>query len=122
MSVNIELSTLVVSLTELLSMTNTPFEALAYKLSLIGLDQPWQALITLNPSGISFPQKQSLVTGLALPCTDQSLQKVLTEPHTFIMGNDIPSSTTMGTVSYMQPILHPDCIYSVSVKRMFRSF
>ena len=116
MSVNIELSTLVVSLTELLSMTNTPFEALAYKLSLIGLDQPWQALITLNPSGISFPQKQSLVTGLALPCIDQSLQKVLTEPHTFNKGNDIPS-TTMGTVSYMQPILHPDCIYSSSEKK-----
>ena len=108
MIVNIDIPTLVVSLTEVLIMTNTLIKALAYNLSLTGLDQPWQEYY-------NYPQKQSWLAGLALTNTDQSLQMVLVEPHTFNMGINTPS-TTNGTGFYMQPPLHPNCINSVPVK------
>lgn len=115
---DIELPPLIVSLAEDIIMKNTPHKALAYNLSLSGLDQPWQAYqISLNPSGPSCPQEQTLFGKLVLPWTSQSLQKDLTTPYQFNIGIDIPSPTSMnGSVPYIQFLLHPDCTYSISVK------
>ncbi|CAL4124116.1 unnamed protein product, partial [Meganyctiphanes norvegica] len=116
---SIELQPLIVSLAGEVINDNTPPKALAYNLSLTGLDQPWQSYhISLNPSGRTCPPEQTLIGKLVLPWTDHSFQKVVTStPYQFNIGIDIPSSTAInGSVPYIQFLLHPDCTYSISVK------